>query len=272
MVNKPLIIKMVNKKALGLRKLIPEINVSGLETDIIRNDDTGEAFDDCFVQDIWKSVCNSSRAEQEVRKLYPENILVEDAILTRKCLELNYGLRNIFRYRRIVANEGSCMREFENQVSLFKDQVVVDLGAGVAPFVYLMSCLAGAKGYVGIDKNRSLYLEQGISSGSGDIEYFLKICPEYSSHVKSIPGIAVKEDILRFLKRLPDSSVSLFSCGLVYAINSREYISKVNEELVRVLNPGGIFLNSDTPFHPGSLENVLDIGKNYRQAYKKIKD
>lgn len=75
---------------------------------------------------------------------------------------------------------------------------------------------------------------------------------------KLIPFSIAQEDILSFLKRLPDNSVSLFASGIdahimgtyhgeIYSDQERykknlEYVDALNKEFYRVLDPQGVFI------------------------------
>ena len=149
---------------------------------------------------------------------------------------------------------------------LVENQVVVDLGAGSGDcMMYNFCSTAGAKGYVGVDKFRDGFSEF-FSKNDEDAILNKQIQRSKRDHVSerivkenfhAIPGAGVKEDMLAFLRRLPDKSVSVITNGIDYhVIESQEYRNEVGKEIERVLHPEGVYitLGSDIP-----IRNLKDI-------------
>lgn len=141
-------------------------------------------------------------------------------------------LKNVFIYR----NRTKHPEIFDR----LKGQVLVDLGAGVGELVYEVATESDAKGYVSVDLWTSPVSEYTVLSSEKlyvDNENYPKI-----AEGKRIPVSAVIEDMLTFLKRLPDRSVSIAAFGMSHGIISGEYAKSVAAEIERVLDPKGILL------------------------------
>jgi len=173
----------------------------------------------------------------------------------------NYLIKYITRLRMIWVN---LIKERE----LLKGQVVVDLGAGMSGrHAYFLSSLAGAKSYVGVEKNHFSHLKNSLDDKPENLRKSLgNIVGEPQNYkemmmeeFKAIPASAVDEDILTFLKRLPDNSVSIIASGIDgYVLPIGEYREKVKREIERVLNPNGALL----AFYSAGLvdtQNLQDI-------------
>lgn len=135
----------------------------------------------------------------------------------------------------------------------FKDQVVIDLGAGMSPSGYLIADRAGAKGYIGVDLYHSARLAEMIESlrdPESHIVRRIKEAPAPVDTVNVVPletkYLAVEEDMLTFLKRLPDKSVSVLCSGIDFAIIKQPYYEgQVIQEIKRVLRPEGSYVGGD---------------------------
>jgi len=148
----------------------------------------------------------------------------------------------------------------------FKDKVVVDLGAGDMSWAYFLSVALGSKGYVGVEKFQGDRLEDtlkhndaktmlwywaNISRSSSLDKISLQDDPEfkkeYEPFCKLIPAAVAKEDILDFLKRLPDDSVNVLTFGVDdMVLPSSQYRSAVAKEIERVLNSDGMYITDSS--------------------------
>jgi len=101
-------------------------------------------------------------------------------------------------------------------------QVVVDLGAGRELFAYNLAHEHGARAYIGVEPNHFAQLDA-------------------ASDAAKMPFYVVGEDMLSFLQRLPDNSVSLFVFGIDDFIlqGAESYKKNVEAEMARVLHPQG---------------------------------
>jgi hypothetical protein len=161
----------------------------------------------------------------------------------------------------------------EKALILFKDQVVVDLGAGSAEGYYY-AALAKAKGYIAVDK---------YCRDEGQIPYsFFKFLEEHfstcflkklASVVKPIPGVEVSQDMLTFLQRLPDNSVSILTSGIDDCVlPNDDYRYAVEKEIKRVLDPNGVHINHFSSFgyyeNDESIEQLFIPGLKYHNLLK----
>ncbi len=141
----------------------------------------------------------------------------------------------------------------------FEDQVVVDLGAGRYPFSYLAIQDSGARAYIGVEPNTPAWLLGGISN-YGLIE-------GYKARRK-IPAAIASEDMLKFVKRLPDNSVSFFASSIDEIILPDEkYRARISDEVKRALNPQGacITFGMKPAINPVGIKETpyLDILKTF---------
>ena len=119
-------------------------------------------------------------------------------------------------------------------LSGLKGQIVVDIGAGESLAGYIIANRAEAKGYIGVDAFNAQNL-------SVKLNYFLDPNGNYRNKATT-KGVAIEEDMLSFLKRLPDRSVSVFCSGIDYTILGVEYESEVSAEIQRVLSDDGVYV------------------------------
>jgi hypothetical protein len=125
-------------------------------------------------------------------------------------------------------------------VQPYKDQIVVDLGAGIMPYGLKISESLGAKGYIAVEPNFPNSLRENIYS-------------------HSIPFTIIPEDMLTFLRRLPDESVSILTSGIDECIlQSKEYITSVEEEIERTLHQLGTYINYCSLFKPKGLKRISE--------------
>jgi len=123
----------------------------------------------------------------------------------------------------------------KNVFNRLKGQVLVDLGAGYGQEIYPVALEIGAKGYVGVDLWRSDDLKTALMERT--------YCDGFrSDKTECIPAVAVGEDILSFLKRLPDKSVSFTAFGLAHGILPEDYLKKMGKEIERALDPKGVMI------------------------------
>ena len=163
----------------------------------------------------------------------------------------------------------------------FEGEIVIDLGAGQNIDGYVLSKICGAKAYIAVDHKYTSKLFQKINTPQtemGDIEFkkmlrreykFLGTIPEYDKNVVervknaidghflgliNMPTNLVAEDILTFLKRIPESSVSILACGIDRSIISEnKYANQIEKEIDRVLSNKGAYLGLCSRFNPKSL-------------------
>lgn len=122
---------------------------------------------------------------------------------------------------------------------VFRDQIVVDIGAGKRSFGYEFSLSVEARAYVAIEPFLGKDLEKDIT----------RFDQERIPSQHKIPVAIVPEDGLTFLRRLPDNSASLFLSGIDdVIIPNREYMVALFQEMQRVLSEKGGILR----IHPST--------------------
>ncbi len=162
----------------------------------------------------------------------------------------------------------------------FKDQIVVDLGFGNSDIGFFLASLLGAKAYVAVDNypinknkldgltetkiNEKLVDSTNMLKGGEWEEKNRKILQKVIT-AKAIPVSIVKDNILDFLRRLPDNSVSFFAFGVdINMIPDDKYIEAVNREMQRVLSQKGGYLELRSAFEVGGTNNPFEEPSNRR--------
>jgi len=147
--------------------------------------------------------------------------------------------------------------EFEE----IRGQVLVDLGAANFKAGYLFALKHGAKAYIGIEPfvYMGLYLALARLDINGD----------------KIPASIANDDMLTFLKRLPDNSVSILTSGIDnIVIKNEDYISQTSEEIFRTLSPNGAHINLASfnfdPHNRLSFKCLHEHAQFYKYTKKKL--
>lgn len=155
----------------------------------------------------------------------------------------------------------------------YKGKIIIDLGAGDSWHGYLLSTFLEAKAYIGVEKFRSDVLKSQLSGIT--LEDITKYCVRnYNDPRKigygwkpaestSLPEAAVvADDILNFLRRLPDKSVSIFAFGIdQFVFPGKNDSAELIKELERVLDAEGGYLE-DNGFSPKNLTDLFKTLKN----------
>jgi hypothetical protein len=179
----------------------------------------------------------------------------------------------------------------------FRNQIVADLGAGQTLDGYVLCQIAGARAYIGIEPWNILELYKNMCKS--ELAHDKKIAEltrksrEYLStrnysdretmrmlqdnmdiyladFKKRIPAALIPEDVLKGLKRLPTSSVSVLAAGIDRVIVSDdEYASAVEEQIERVLHPDGAFISIFSRFNPIRLRKDKESADNYFSRFFK---
>ncbi|MFA6447261.1 MAG: class I SAM-dependent methyltransferase [Patescibacteria group bacterium] len=239
------------ERPLALEDLIPGIKPkSAVPRPDVGSESTGVACEQEFFNHIL----------DEMQTLYP----FDD--------EAWAGYAKEQRQQQLEVTEAELMQVFERRggtehlFKLFKGQVVVDIGCGPGCFGYYLAALAKAKAYVGVDKFFNKNGQIRITSEQID-DFFRSKMRAWPSgfQVHEIPGVAASEDMLDFLRRLPDRSVSILASGIdSYLIPNKEYLQAVNQEIQRVLHPDGVFMSNHS--------NHLSSGWDKSAEFEEIKN
>lgn len=116
---------------------------------------------------------------------------------------------------------------------------IIELGAGMYSYGYLLSALLGSSSYVGVEPFYADYLLR-------ELEQFSKF---YSN--EQLPKYRVSSlDMLSFLKELPDESGHIFACGIESCIlPGEQYAAKVEQEIGRVIGKEYYFFSYQSDLH-----------------------
>ncbi len=149
---------------------------------------------------------------------------------------------------------------------LFSGVTVVDLGCGNSANSYELACILGAKGYIGIDSyNADVGCLDFIANDPSNTDHIHEdalVDGKWKRDWKPIPYSIIKEDIVSFLKRVPDESVGIFCFGLdnwIIGEVSDEYFEKCGSEISRVIKEGsGEFTEINTILRGNGLKDIRD--------------
>ena len=161
--------------------------------------------------------------------------------------------------------KGKERREKIKELQKFvKDRVVVDLGAGRYGAVYEMSCLAEARGYIGIELYRPHQLYHTLTHLSA----------EHGNN--KVPACVVGEDMRAFLKRLPDNSVCIVSFGIdgdILGDMSDADHKELREQVSRVIHNNSAQISGEESVITGdSLHEYTSYEEKNRPKYKEVLD
>lgn len=118
-------------------------------------------------------------------------------------------------------------------LDVFKWEIVVDLWAGDNTYGYQIANRAWAKIYIWVEPCNYEYLEHDIS-----------VLRAEDPEKYRVPAIVVREDMGRFLQRLPDNSVSIFCSGIDrFVLEEQYYRMAVWKEILRTLKKCYIWQN-----------------------------
>jgi hypothetical protein len=135
--------------------------------------------------------------------------------------------------------------------SAFNGQIVIDLGAGCDPIGFLIADRAHAKGYVGVEPHFGNRLAPKIAAMKNpSLRNIVEKSIEPECALGETLAAVVAEDMLRFLKRLPEGSVSVFCSGIDrLVIDDESYRNTVAKEIVRVLSQNGAYIGQSWGGH-----------------------
>lgn len=206
---------MTNKKTkiVSVTKLIPSIKTEGLT---LYNPSKGINYD-----------VNQSQVDKTTVSAFGEAVNTDFP---------GHDYQTTFAYFTLH----SLMHESCRQapITFFNDQIVVDLGSGAMEAGYLIAEFTGASSYIAVDP---FCVPHQCIDAVGVNPYMYIDFP-----LRGIPAACVREDMLSFLKRLPDNSVSVLMSGIdelvMASSDAPKYREQVTQEIYRVLNPNGGFL------------------------------
>jgi len=207
----------------SVREILPGMNLNGLVLKGQKRDDTSEESQIDYDKEVYSTGKRDGR-------IIPGMDYTSDAGFA-------IGVYKSLNERKIYAENNP---ELNEALSLFVGKVVVDLGAGSYPIGYCIVDYWNARGYIGVEPN---YIEDLVSR--------LQHVEEFAAHkLNRIPFAVVAEDMLGFLRRLPDNSVSIFCSGIDLAIIPRgNYRDEVAKEIMRVLDPNGVYIGHSSGGH-----------------------
>ncbi|HRY60261.1 MAG TPA: class I SAM-dependent methyltransferase [Patescibacteria group bacterium] len=191
-----------------------------------------------------------------------------------------------FKNRNAGVNEQNTT--FATTLEHLKNQIVIDLGAGMSGRdAYYILDILGAKSYVGVDKFFSSQLSETLDKSKSELKNSLSELINTNSnytqgkieYFHGIPASVADEDMLSFLRRLPDDSVSIYASGIddcVMHDADPEYVKAINKEIDRVLSPEGCIIlhqSLDLSGYKTHHEGIFGVaGPNAVHLFTKKKD
>jgi len=162
------------------------------------------------------------------------------------------------------------LRIIKKGITLFEDQIIIDIGAGKTQNGYLASKALKARAYIGVEPffAPSLYINLLTRNQKGSST----LSQLAAKNTQQIPTCIIPEDMLSFLKKIPNNSVSILCSGIDRAILDNNYLTQANAELIRTLHPKGGILNYISDFHFPNLQNIFPrgiLGQSPLKIYKK---
>jgi hypothetical protein len=236
--------------------LIPEIKPRTEVYENIDDANTGAAFPDQFLGYLADSIepwiFNEKIVKEEIEKRKKGwDFILQDSEARNKPELKELALKKIGELRSDIEKENPLTAIFKH----FQGQIVIDLGAGESCYVHNLCSVINANAYIGVEKFFADTLKNSISKSTTEsIEREFSRKPD---EVKPIPAAIEKEDMLSFLRRLPDNSVSIFASGLdTNVIPDRDYRKQVRNELQRVLHPNGALITNEAPAMEFMWDNI----------------
>ncbi len=142
--------------------------------------------------------------------------------------------------------------ELQKVFERFRNQIVVDIGAGSSGYGLRLAEIAGAKAVVAVEPFFSHLLLKNIQNPIGPAKPY--------PQTARIPIVIVPENALSFLKRLPNNSVSILAGGIEKnIIQDPEYRIQLGEEVVRVLSPTGVLVDYFSELETYGLTELHNI-------------
>jgi hypothetical protein len=214
--------------------------------------------------DFWRHLVKN-KINRESYKQYVKESRADGSIVFQE------GTPDVFELPDFIQYSSE---DEQRAMKLFEGQIVIDLGAGTNENGILLSQELRAKAYVGVEPFSHRVLEYfvknldetrekkqknvtSVPKKEFDAKRFLTSLPGFYKH--RIPYSIVENDMLTFLKRLPDNSVSITMGGIdLTIIRDPEYKKQVMQEIERVLSPQGAFLSYCSRIEPSKkLETIF---------------
>ena len=157
-------------------------------------------------------------------------------------------------------------RDLEKLLEKFADGIVIDLGAGVKSYGYYLVRKVKAKGYIGVEATRPDDLQKDIQAG---------VDRSKKAGYPAMPFVVVAEEMLRFLKRLPENCASVITSTIDNCVvPNSQVMRELGEEIWRVIGTDHIYLTnqSQVPLPKGVKYRVYNLDNSTIPAWDDISD
>lgn len=144
----------------------------------------------------------------------------------------------------ILTQRIALSKPLREDLRLLHGQTLVDLGCGMSGAGHRLACRFGARAYIGVDA------------------FFENLRPEERPYIPCsirslIPVAWERQDMLAFLERLPDRSVSILATGIdVCVIPSFRHLQSIGEQITRVLHDDGLAIVYSSDIEPPKLNRT----------------
>jgi len=216
-----------------------------------------------------------ARLAEIIKFPMPFEVKVEDLVrlkhpLSNQKIKSEHELENSTCYMR-NSFDNLAGPNLDKVKKIFKNQTVVDLGAGESSLGYQLSVKAGAKSYIGVEPYFAQELRHG--GGVGTLTYILthdlpdtgELSFNMSSHINTkedslIPWSVVDTDMLSFLKSVEDGQISVLLSGIDdIIIKDDNYADEVGQEIERTLAPQGGVLSIHSYIYSPSIDREGEV-------------
>jgi len=192
---------------------------------------------------------NLVSVESVIPGIKPEDeISTVDPDIGRELADFNY---NRLEYFKFIEEDDDWKKEALKMGKRMREAIVVDIGMGAYPHGFLYAAATGADSYVGVELASPWFRKSQESFSDPSADSFRRLQTDLRKLKFPLGSILPKvalchQDIVSFLRRLPQNSVSGIAGGIDYSIlGNRQYVRLVDLEIFRVLNPQGAFLVYD---------------------------
>jgi hypothetical protein len=126
----------------------------------------------------------------------------------------------------------------------FKGRPMIELGAGMYHYGWMIASACFASAYIGVEP---FYADKLAISVQAAEEKYTGTYPIPKSTI-------LPQDMKQALENLPDGSANIIACGIEDCIMpNKQYRQIVENHILRILPPDGLFISFQTDLHPKGL-------------------
>ena len=178
--------------------------------------------------------------------------------------ELSYVIKSSFKQIFVNADLDDSNHDIDPEtkamareiLSRIKDSTIVDLGAGISNDIYESAKELKASTYIGVEPLHFAELNNSLKNSTNPLE---------QSSDNETSAIVVAENMLSFLKRLPDDSATVIASNIdLDVIGNKELAIQIGNEIDRVVGRKNIYYTnfSTIPLPNGKKYKVRNFDPN----------